>query len=247
MAKKSHESQAGRTLEEIQSAADSMGDWIRLHFVQVLGTIAALLLAAGGGAYISNSREAAADAAAAELAAAREDYLQAMGAGRLSIDVPELANPAAAEPIRAEFRTALEQISNSYPDSTAAVLSRFEAGRLAQEGGDAESALEVYRAALGEEIENPTLRALAQQRVAQALEDLERWSEAADAHELAAGETSYPLRHWALADAARCRATAGDYPGAQGLYERLEAEAPALQLAGHERSLRTDTAVLATR
>lgn len=247
MSKKERESQAGRTLEEIQSAADTMADWIRNHLVQVASAVAGALLLTGGAAYWVNSREAQADAAAAQLSEARDDYLRAMGAGPLSLNVPELANPAAAEPIRAEFESALAQISESYPESTAAVLSRFEAGRLAQDAGDAETALVIYRAAVDQGVENPTLRALAQQRVAQALEDLERWMEAADAHEAAAREPDYPLRYWALADAARCRATAGDFQRANVLYQRLEAEAPTLQLASHERSLRSDVRAMAPR
>jgi len=244
MAKRQQESEAGRTLEEIQSAADSLAEWIRARLAVVLGGIAALLLLTGALAYLANSRDDAADAAAARLSAARDDYLRAMGAGPLSLEVPELANPEAAEPIRAEYREALAEIADTYPESAVAVVSRFEAGRLAQDAGDAERAVVIYRAAVDQGIANPALHALAQQRVAQALEDLERWTEAAEAHEAAAAEPAYPLRHWALADAARCRATAGDLEQAKILYQRLESEAPTLQLASHERSLRSD--ILAT-
>jgi len=247
MAKKDAQSEASRALEEIQSAADKMADWIQGHLAQVAAGVAGLLLLAGAVAYTENSREAQADAAAAELSAARDEYLRAMGAGPLSLDIPELANPSAAEPIREEFRDALAQITDNYPESTAATLSRFEAGRLAQDAGNAENALEIYQAALDEGIENPALRGLAQQSVAQALEDLERWDEAADAHEAAARETGYPLHDWALADAARCRASSGDFQRAHVLYQRLAVEAPTLQLASHERSLRSDVEALAQR
>ena len=247
MAKKQRESDAGRALEEIQSTADKLAEWIRDHLVQVVVGIAALLLATGGVSTFLKHQDEEAEIASAELSEARGDYLLAMGAGPGSLEVPELANPAAAEPIRAEFRDALAQIADTYPGSTAAVLSRFEAGRLAQEAGDVESALVLYQAAVDEGIANPGLRGLAQQRSGQALEDLGRWNEAADAHEAAAAETGYPLRHWALADAARCRATAGDYQRARLLYQRLEIEAPTLQLPSHERSLRSDVLAQVSR
>ena len=247
MAKKDRQSDAGKALEEIQSAADTMAEWIRSHLTLVAAAIAGVLVAAGGFAYISDSRDSRAEAAAAQLAEARDAYLIAMGVGPLSVEVGELANPAAAEPIRAEFATALAQVSQDYPNSAAATLSRFEAGRLAQDAGDAEAALALYQAAVDAGIDNPALRGLAQQRIGQSLEDLRRWSDAADAHEKAAGESGYPIRHWALADAARCRATAGDYARASLLYQRLDEEAPSLQLASHERSLRGEVRALAQR
>ena len=247
MAKKQRESDAGKALEEIQSAADSMAEWIRDHLTLVAVGIAGLLALTGGFAYIWESRDNRADAAATELAAARDAYLRAMGAGPLSVEVPELANPAAGAPIRAEFEAALAQISEDYAGSAADTLSRFEAGRLAQDAGDAEAALALYQAAVEGGIDNPALRGLAQQRIGQALEDLRRWSEAADAHEKAAGEAGYPIRHWALADAARCRATEGDYARASLLYQRLDEEAPSLQLARHERSLRGEVRALSQR
>ncbi|MFP8877862.1 MAG: hypothetical protein VCB99_13380 [Myxococcota bacterium] len=247
MAKKERQSDAGKALEEIQSAADTMAEWIHAHLMQVAAGIVGALVVAGGFAYVSESRDSSADAAAAQLAEALNAYLIAKGVGPLSVEVGELANPAAAEPIRAEFAAALAQVSEDYPDSAAATLSRFEAGRLAQDTGDAEAALALYQAAVDAGIDNPALRGLAQQRIGQSLEDQRRWSDAADAHEKAAGETDYPLRHWALADAARCRATAGDYARASLLYRRLDDEAPSLQLASHERSLRGEVRALAQR
>jgi len=247
MAKKQRESDAGKALEEIQSAADTMAEWIRDHLTQVALGVAGLLALTGGFAYASKSSDERADTAAAELAAARDAYLIAMGVGPLSVEVPELANPAAGEPIRAEFAAALAEVSEAYPGSAAATLSQFEAGRLAQDAGDAEAALALYQGAAEAGIDNPALRGIAQQRIGQALEDLRRWSEAADAHEKAAGEAGYPLRHWALADAARCRATDGDYSRASLLYQRLDQDAPNLQLARHERSLRGEVRAMAQR
>ena len=66
------------------------------------------------------------------------------------------------------------------------------------------------------------------------------WSEAADRHEEAADLSTYPLRHWALADAARCRGSAGETEAAIALFDRLDAAAPELQLPEHVRSLRAE-------
>jgi Tfp pilus assembly protein PilF len=65
-------------------------------------------------------------------------------------------------------------------------------------------------------------------------EDAGRWAEAAAAHAAAAEVPEYPLRTWALADAARCELKAGRRAEALALYDRLQAEAPDLALPEHE-------------
>src|SRR5262249_38140174 len=78
----------------------------------------------------------------------------------------------------------------------------------------------------------PELAAFVQRRTAYLHEDRGEWAEAAAAHEAAAVPAN-PLRYWALADAARCRAEAGQTKEALALYDRLAAEAPDLALPDH--------------
>jgi Tfp pilus assembly protein PilF len=80
------------------------------------------------------------------------------------------------------------------------------------------------------------VRGIVAQRLAQRFEAAGRWAEAADRHEAASKLDDYPLRQWALVDAARCRALAGDTAAARALYERLEREAPDLPLSDDQRA-----------
>jgi len=93
---------------------------------------------------------------------------------------------------------------------------------------------------VGEEVEFFAQVDLARGASAQRFEDAGKWAEAADRHEAASKLTDYPLREWALADAARCRAMAGDAAAARTLYDRLDQEAPQLQLSDEQRSLRAE-------
>ena len=73
------------------------------------------------------------------------------------------------------------------------------------------------------------------QRIGEAYENRGAWAEAAAAHAAAGGLIDYPLRYWALVDAARCHAAAGDASQALAIYDRVEAEAPDLPLPTHVR------------
>ena len=83
--------------------------------------------------------------------------------------------------------------------------------------------------------ESAGLRGLLLERIAQAYEDAGRWQEAATKHEEAAALEGFPLRHWARVGAARCFARAGQNERALELFERVEADAPDLNLPTHVR------------
>lgn len=235
MARKSH-SAAVETLEEIQSSADQLAEWIRDNLTVVLAGIGVLLVVGGVASYLaSRSSQTERDASAA-LYRARAQYMNAMGASASALEVPSLANPEAAVGIREEYMQALNAISSQFEGTTVDFLSRLEAGLLAHESGDTEAALAIYSELADSGRQGDGLRGLAIQRAAQVLEDLGRFAEAADRHEAAAGLRGYPLRHWALADAARNRAAAGDTEAAAALYERLAQEAPELRLPDAQRA-----------
>jgi Tfp pilus assembly protein PilF len=84
------------------------------------------------------------------------------------------------------------------------------------------------------------VRGIVIQQLAQRFEAAGRWAEAADRHEAAAKLDDYPLHQWALADAARCRAMAGDAAAARALYDRLDQEAPDLPLSDEQRAQRLE-------
>jgi len=235
MARK-HQSGAAEALDEIQSGADRLAEWIRENGLLVAGSVAALLVATSGISLWSGSRTEQEEEAAAALAAARLEYLGAMGASPNALDVPELANPTAAAAIQADFDAALSKVAADFKGTTAEALARFESARLDQQAGDLDAALAGFESLAADASVHPGLRGLAIQGAAQVLEDRERWSEAADRHERAAALTGYPLRQWALADAARCRTAARETERALALYERLDAEAPDLRLPAAQRA-----------
>jgi tetratricopeptide (TPR) repeat protein len=222
--------QAGtiEALEEIQGAADRLAEWIRGHLMLVIGVVGGLLALAGGVSFYMTSRTGQEEDAASALALAREEYLEAMGAGPGAFEVPELANPEAGARIRDEYAEKLENVSASWAGTVAATLAELDRAVLARDAGEVERALEILEATLARGVSGGALRGVALQRSAQALEDLGRWE--------AAAIDAFPLRHWALADAARCAARAGDRERALALYERVEAEAPDLRLPDHQRA-----------
>jgi tetratricopeptide (TPR) repeat protein len=167
----------------------------------------------------------------------RSAYLEAMGAGPGAVEIPELANPAAALRINQEYRGRFRAVVDEHPGTVAAVLAGLALGDLSEAAGDTEQPVEVWREALGGLPRKSALGALLLDRIAQAEEDAGHWAEAAESH-LQAGEIeAFPLRYWALIDAARCFARAGQPDRALELLERVEAEAPDLNLPPHLRVL----------
>lgn len=225
---------AAETLEEIESAADRLSEWVQEHFRALIAGVAVLLVGAGVGSAIVSSQRGAEQEASAALEKARGDYLSAMGAGPDALEVPELANPEAAAQIREEYRARFGEVAEEYSGTVAGTLAAIEGARLAGDAGDAEAARTALESALESAPDGP-VRGMLLQRLAQRLEGEGQWAEAAAHHAQAAEQGDYPLRGWALADAARCHAEAGDRDTALALYERVKSEMPELQLPPHLR------------
>ncbi len=222
-------------IEELESAADKMAGWIGRNAVLVGGTLLAVLgLAAGIGGYRSWSR-ANEEQASEALDQARSAYLQALGATPGSLEEPELANPAAALAIREEYLPKYQAVADEHEGTVAGTLALFEVAALLEAMDRADETGAVWAQALDQTTRNPRLEGLLHQRVAEAHERSEAWAEAAAAHERAGRLRGYPLRSWALVDAARCYAAAGDPERALGLYQQVETEDPDLALPPHIR------------
>ena len=160
-----------------------------------------------------------------------------MGASQGALEVPELANPEAARAIREEYLERFRGVAEQHPGSAAAALAMLEVGRLLEDQGESEETISVWQEAAQSQPGGSSLRAILQQRIGQLHEDQGRWAEAAEAHEAAGQITEFPLRYWALADAARCYARAEQPERALALLEQVDAEAPDLQLPPHMRVL----------
>ncbi len=225
-------SDATNTIAEIEGIVERGAAWVSENLVVVAILLLALLASAAGvGMYLS-SRTAGAEAGSDALDNVQNAYLKAMGASPGAIEAPELANPTAAAAIRAEYLTKFGEIADKHPGTVAGVLARLEQGNLAEAGGELDNSIEIWRQTLAGLSGNPKLEAVVHQRIGQAYEDADRWVEAGQAHEAASAIEINPLRYFAMADAARCYAQAGETARAKVLAERLQLEAPTLQLPG---------------
>ena len=231
---------AAEVLGELESAADRLGEWLQTHVVAVSGAILGLLLAAGIGAWIVSWRAGVEEEASSALAQTRSEYLTAMGAEPGSIEVPELANPAAATQIRADYEKRYAQVATDHAGTVAGALATVEQAGLADADGRSDEAISLLEQALKQAPQKDEVRGLIEQRLAQRFEAAGRWAEAADRHEAASKRKEYPLHGWAIADAARCRAMAGDTAAARALYDRLDQEAPDLALSDTQRAQRLE-------
>lgn len=233
MAAKSEHS--GEFIEEFEGIAERAAGWVRDHLAVSVGALVVVLGAAGGvGGWMTYQHARAEDASDA-LERVRADYLKAMGAEPGAIEVPELANPAAAKAIREEYAAKFGEVAEAHPGTVAGVLARLEQGDLSEQGGDLEASIEIWHQTLAG-LDNPELRAIVHQRIAQAYEEAGSWAEAGEAYEAAGDIERYPLRYYALADAARCFAQAGDDARARTLAARIELEAPTLELPEYLRA-----------
>ncbi|HME73151.1 MAG TPA: hypothetical protein VKM54_25270 [Myxococcota bacterium] len=224
---------AHSTLEEIESIADRIASWIGANPGAVIVIAVSILLAAGGyGGWVAwqSGRE---DRASFALASLEREYLKAMGAAPGATEITEPANPETGKALRREFAQKLLAMADENPHTSATTVARLTAGDLLAAAGEPEKALDAWHAALGGVGRNPALRGVALRRVATALEAQGKWNEAAAAN-LEAGElVGFPLRRWALADAARCYAEAGDLDRAISIANRVEGEGSSDELPAH--------------
>jgi tetratricopeptide (TPR) repeat protein len=219
-------SQQPDVIEDIEGIAERAAEWIRGHLLLTIGMIIAVLATAASlsalGAYRTREAETASDA----LDRATQDYLQAMGAELNALGVPELANPEAAEAIRTEFTAQFGAIAAEHAGTVAGALARLEEGNLSESGGDLDASIEIWREALQGLDPDSNLQAVFRLRMGQAYEEAERWVEAGESYEAAAEFDRFPLRYWAMADAARCYSEAGEIGRARDLALRLYSEGP---------------------
>ena len=245
MAKKRHDHPD--LIEEFESAAEKLARWIGENGLLVGGILVVVLgTAAAVGVYQSYStgnEEAASDA----LDATRTAYLRALGASPGAIQEPELANPAAATAIREEYVPRFEAIADDHGGTVAGTLALFEVAALLEALERPEEGAAIWAEALDQASGNPGLEGLLHQRVAETHERSEAWAEAAAAHEAAGAISGYPLRYWALVDAARCYAAAGDPTTALTIYDRVQAEAPHLNLPPHIQAQARELRAVAAR
>ena len=220
-------------IEEFESTAERMAHWIGENRVLVAGVIGGVLVASlawGGFASWARDRE---EAASNALDQARSAYFEALGASPGAIVEPELANPKAAQAIQERFVTRFEAVADEHAGTVAGTFAIFELARLMDKLGRSDETDPLWERAVDAAEGHGGLRGLVHQRRAVQLEERGEWAAAAAEHAAAGDDVDYALRHWALVDAARCAVAGGDAARALALYQRVEQEAPDLELPGH--------------
>jgi len=225
VAEKTKSHAATDALEELESGFERLTRWVAEHPVPVIAAIAILLASVGAWEFVRSRAERREIEASNAFDDAQSAYLAAMGAEPGAIDVPALANPDAAKRIRAEYAEKYRSIAQAHPGTLPAALAWLEVADLLEADQDADAILESLQKSLAEQPGNPRLTGLVHQRIAQLYEDRGQLAEAAAEHEAAGALPDFPLRWFALADAARCYAQAGDRVRALALLERVESEA----------------------
>jgi predicted negative regulator of RcsB-dependent stress response len=220
-------------IEEIEDLAERAAQWIRDHLALTITLLVVVLVTAAGVGAFAAHRTHSAEAASDAFDRVTTEYRKAMGADPDALEMPELANPAAAAAIQSEFADKFAAVAEDHSGTVAAALARLEQGNLIAAAGETDAAIEIWQGTLDDLAGNPNLRAILEQRIGQAYDDDARWLEAAESYARAGAVESYPLRQWALAEAARCFQQAGELARARELALRVDTEAPDLMLPQH--------------
>ena len=202
-------------------------------FLLIVAGILALTGAVGLARWWGERGELRASEAVAEV---REGFLQAMGAPPGAGSFTEPANAETARKAREEFAASFAKVAEAHPGTAGAVEAWLETGNLQEQLGQEDAAIEAWKRAVAEAPAASPIRGLALERLATGYESKGAFAEAGAAHEQAAGIAAFPLRHYAMADAARCFAAAGERDRAVALADRVLSEAPDLPLPDHVRS-----------
>ncbi len=223
------DSETAGTLDELATLSDRVAEWIQMHPAAVLfGVALILIIAAGFGGYRAwkGGQE---ERVAAELAATLRAYRTAMGADSDALEIPEPANPETAQRAREQYRDRLSKLAAQHIGTRGGTMARIEAGQLAYELDEAREAIGIWETAAAELPPDSALRGVVLERIAMAYEKLGNWSEAARNHEVAAEIETFPMRHWAQVEAARCYAEAGEWETAEARYRALREAVPELE------------------
>ncbi len=236
MARRPDSAPATETLQEIESVFDRVAGWVASNpsrFLALVGVALGTAAVIGGLSWWGERQEAEASTAVARVVA---EYRAAMGVPPGSEVIVEPANPEVARAAREEAVEDLLEVAGEHAGSVSALPAYLEAGNLRTELGDLEGALAAWQQGVDQAPGDSAVLGLLLSRLGRGLEEAGRWEEAAATHARAAEIEDYPARHYALADAARSYAEAGDTDQAVALFDRLESEAPEIQIPDHVRA-----------
>lgn len=218
------------SLPDIEGVVDRAARWVGENPGPFLGAIALVLALTGGIATARWWSERGTLAASEAVADVRAGFLNAMGAPAGVMTFTEPANPETGHRARQEYAARFAEVAAAHRGTAAAVEAWIEAGNLREQLGESDAALEALQRAVTEAPSGSPLRGLALARLASSYEGRGASRDAAASYEEAAGIAAFPLRHFAMADAARTYAIAGEHDRAVALADRVASEAPDLEL-----------------
>ena len=229
---------AADTLNELESRGDELSEWIIQNPGPILALGGAVLLVAAIWGLASSGMDSGRQQTSAELAEVKNDYRVAMGGTYGGgLDVPEPANPEAARATREEYVGRFQRLADEHPDSEMGSMALIQVGQLQAELDDVEGALASFREALEPYGDNDAMRGILLERLALLHERQGDLEAASVAHLEASGITRYPLRYFALVNAARTQAEAGRTDAAIATFDRITAEAPDLLIPEHTHAM----------
>jgi tetratricopeptide (TPR) repeat protein len=224
------------TLEELASLGERLMQWVGANPIPVLTVAVAILVAAaalGGYRAYAGSR---AERASAQLASLHDELVQAMGGKPTDTEIPEPANPETARTVRTDFAERYGALAKQWSGTPAGALAMLEAGRLYEQLGNQDRALEIWTDAAAKLSNDDAALGILRSRIGRIQEGKRDLEGAAKSYEAAAAVTGFPLVASSLADAARCWAELGKSEPALAAYHRLRSEFPDYQVAPYVES-----------
>lgn len=229
---------AGAALDEIESRGDALSEWISENPVPIMGTVGAILVGAAVFGFATSGINDSTRIASSDIAATKNEFRQAMGGAYSgTLDVPELANADAARSTREEYLARFEQVATEHSRSDLGGYALMQVASLQADLENYDAAItSLEQAAATYDADAPML-GIVLERIALLQEQTGNLEAAAATHLKASDVTAYPLRYFALLNAARVQAEAGKTDEAVASFDRITAESPDMLIPEHTQSM----------
>jgi tetratricopeptide (TPR) repeat protein len=229
---------ASTALDEIEERSGDLAEWIGDNPLPIVGTAGVILAIAAAYTLTTSGIDSAKQEASASLAVVSSEYRAAMGGDYYgSLVVPEPANPEIARNTRLDYVARFQSLAAEHAGSEMGSLALVNAGSLQADVDDLKGALASFQQALEPYGGNQAMRGIILERIAAIHEQLGDLPAAAAAHLEASEITSYPLRYFALLNAARSQAEAGEADAAIVSFDRVLQESPDLLIPEHTQAM----------
>ena len=229
---------AGERLEEIQSRGEELSEWISENPLPILAAGGAVLLFAAIYGFATSGLASSKDEASMQIASVKNEYRQAMGGSYSgSLDIPEPANADAARETREEYIGRFQALADEYAGTEMGSYALIQVGSLQVELDETESALASFELALEPYDARQPMRGVLLEWMALLHEERNEPDAAIKRHIEASSVLDYPLRYFALLNAARIQAESGEADAAIANFDRILVESPDLLIPEHTNAM----------